>query len=540
MSSENSSTTSILAEIYEDKCDTNRFAIQGFQSRVGQVRYLDEPSYVQPKVTQDNDLNFSLFGGAAKKPKTVKADEKPIYPSLNDIPDKDVKEFLSACHIDYITSNHKSNSIFIVPDKKFMDAIKEDIKKSLGNIKPDTPEAILHIKSAKLIYKACILDVHGDNDNGGFQYRIPQTYPDEFDDSVVYRRTSRYDNHVFYIQLTKKGCKISNESDMSGAITLEFVDRIGRLPNYVSYVMKGNILPLLSEKASAKKKTSGKKKSIKRRFQELMKANEYDKEAGAYKFVGEMIESFGVDKCKPYYGANFLQSALSMITAFGEKAPCDCGCGDIDGAHMSMMKSWKPKVRALLTSQNIAKITDYSAKYVDSMVGFLADNDYAKAKSYTSDRYFKQIKNAYKQVASDIKSDNELNNTIAGDVGYGIYENTGNLELALEMMNSTKQCLANGKNMSSQQLNAAANLLSDFVFHSFNSQSFYPIVNTSSKPTMKMSGGDPDEDDDELELNLEGGKCTCGKCPECLKKKADEEEEEPKTIDDMEKLDELI
>ena len=539
-----SSTTKILTDIYEEKQAANdsRFAITDFQSRVGEVKYLDEVRVSEaPKKVQNEDLNFNLFGGAAKKKATSGRDneQKDIYPSLNDIPDKSIKEFLNVCHIDYITSNHKSNSIFVVPDTKALDAIKADINKTLGKTKPESAEGVIKIKTAKLLYKLFILDVFGKNENNGFQYRIPTTYPKEFDDSVIYRRTSHYDDKAFYIQLTKKGCKVSNESDMSNPITLEFVDVIGRYPNYISFVFKGNLLPLMNPaKEMAGGKISKKKKSTKRRFNELMKANEYDNEAGAYQFVGEMINAYGVEKCKPYYSANMLQSAFELISAMGETSACGEGCGDVDAAHMSMMKSYKPKVRAFITSQNIQKLADYGHKYANNMVGYLNDNDYAKAQSYTSDRYFKQIKNAYQQIASDIKSDSEMNNKIAADVAYGIYENTNNVDLAIDMLNATKSCLNGGKKMSNVQLSSAINVMSDYAFHGFNAAQYIPLVNLSKSKSkvVEMKGGDVDE----LELKLDegDGECTCGECPDCKAKKA--MADEPTTIDDMEKLDELI
>ena len=529
-----------MSEIYEVNQASNdsRFAISDFTSKVGEVKYLDEVRVAEtPKKVQNEDLNFNLFGGAAKSKKPKKAnEEKVIYPSLNDIPDKSIKEFLNVCHIDYITSNHKSNSIFVIPDDKALAAIKEDINSSLGKTKPDSPEAVLKIKSApKLLYKLFILDTFGKNDNLGFSYRIPLTYPNEFDPSIIYRRTTHYEEKAFFIQLTKNGCKVSNESDMSNPITLTFVDVIGRYPNYISFVFKGNLLPLMNKTKSANAKPKKNKKSIKRRFHELMKANEYDNEAGAYQFVGEMIDAYGVEKCRPYYSANFLQSALSMIAAFGETASCGNPECDCNKAHLSMMKAYKPKVRALLTSQNINKISEYGNRYVASMNSYLSDNDYAKSQSYSSDRYFKQIKNAYKQIANDVRSDNEINNVIAADVGYGIYENTNNVDLTIEMMNLTKSCLNGTKKMNSNQLSNAINIMSDYAFHGLNAAQYYPLVNLSKSANTEMTGGDADKEDD-LELKIEG-ECNCGKCPECLSKKV---EQEPTTIDDMEKLDELI
>lgn len=527
----------ILEQIYEDKHENNdsRFAIQGYESRVGSIRYIDEAQVSNvPKQATSNDLDFNLYGGKSKPKKKVRANDEVLYPSLNDIPDKDVKEFLEVCHIDYITSNHKSNSIFVVPDAKGLSAIKEDISKTLGKTKPDSPEGVLAIKTSKLLYKLFILDTYGKNDNNGFQYRIPVEYPDKIaDDSVIYRRTSHYEDKAFFIQLTKKGCKVSNDSDMTNAITLDFMQKIGRAPNYISFVFKGNLIPLMKSNASAQKRQGRKKKSVKRRLQELVKANEYDHEAAAYQFIGEMAHNFGVDKCAKYYGANMLQTAFSLVAAFGDKTTMDntdCPCDEV---HAQLMKAYKPKVRQLLTSTNIAKICDYGSKYSDSMISYLSDNDYARSKTYTSDRYFKQIKNAYRQIASDIKSDNEINNFIASDVAYGVYENSGNLELAIDQLNATKQALNGTKQMTSAQLSNAINMISDFCFHGLHSQQFYPMITINKSRKFEMTGGD------DLELKLEGGKCDCGNCPECLRKK-ETSEEEPKTIDDMEKLADLI
>ena len=246
-----------------------------------------------------------------------------------------------------------------------------------------------------------------------------------------------------------------------------------------------------------------------------------------------MINKYGVNACKSYYSANMLQTSFSLIAAFGDGAACGDEC-DCDKAHLDMMKAYKPKVRSLLTSQNVSKIVAFGDKYMASMKGYLFDDNYAKAQSYNSDRYFKQIKHAYQQIASDVKNETEIDNMIASDIAYGIYENTNNSDLAISMMNSIKASL-NGKKMNSSNLEYAINIMNDYAFHSFNAAQFLPLLNIKKAPKM-MTGGDVEE---ELELKLEGGKCTCGKCPECLKKKADDNEE-PMTIDDMEKLDELI
>lgn len=501
---QNSKTTEILNEIYESHQNTLfNSDLCRIQSKpiCGKIKYLDDlPTKVSggnKQVNDQDDLNFDLMGGARKKVqpkkqirKSVKkavssetTKETPIFPSLNDIPDKDIQEFIQETHIQYITANMKSNSIYVIPNSEAMKEIKSDIKKSLENIKANTPEAILKIKSdPKLIYRAFIMDIFGSlAENGGYEYRIPITYPDEFNSDTIIRRTSRLEDKCFFIQLNKKGCKISNNSDMKNSVNLEFVDLVGRKPTFISFVFKGNLLPLLKPKEDLKggKQKKKVKKTVMKRFMELVHSNPYDIDSGMYQFVGEMIDNFGVDACQKSYSADFLQSAFSLVNSIGKTKYLTNYGHDVYAQHMKMNKKYKPKSRNGCNKQNKNKVCDFSKKFMNTMNSYLFDvNAIEKSRTCNASKYLNQVFSCYKQLARDL-NDDEIKNTIAEDIAYGIYKNTNNMELAMNSMQNVLETFQGKNSINKVHLEGILNASEQSIFHKFNAQEFYPMLNSN-------------------------------------------------------------
>lgn len=493
-----SKTSEILSDIYDarinSRFNSNVCAIKS-KPICGNVRYLDDEiankSIKNTKFNLDNetDLDFDLMGGA-KKSKTKKIrsrnavdDETPIYPSLNDIPDKEIQEFIQETHIQYITANMKSNSVYVVPDKEAMKEIKKDIKNSLGSIKEDSPEAILKIKSdTNLIYRAFIMDIFGSlPENGGFEYRLPTTYPDEFKPETIIRRTSRLEDKCFFIQLTKKGCKISCNSDMKNAISLDFVNIVGRKPTFISFVFKGNLIPLIKNEKELKggKQNKKSKKTVIKRFMELVHSNPYDIDSGMYQFVGEMIENFGLEECRKHYSADFLQTAFSLINNIGKSKVLTNYGNDVYNQHMKMNKKYKPKNRNGCNKQNKNKLITYSKKFLENMNAYLIDSRFIeKSKTCDSKKYLNSLLNCYKAISPDL-SDDEVKNTIGEDIAYGIYENTNNMDLAINTMQNVIDSLNNKNNVNKFYLEGILNSSEKFLFHKFSAQEFYPMLNSN-------------------------------------------------------------
>lgn len=510
-----SKTSEILSDIYDarikSRINSNICAIKS-KPICGNVRYLDDDEigneigdksikntkFKNSKFNLDNetDLDFDLMGGAKKnnlsKTKKIRSknvvddefnDETPIYPSLNDIPDKEIQEFIQETHIQYITANMKSNSVYVVPDKEAMKEIKKDIKNSLGSIKEDSPEAILKIKSdTNLIYRAFIMDIFGSlPENGGFEYRLPTTYPDEFKPETIIRRTSRLEDKCFFIQLTKKGCKISCNSDMKNAVSLDFVNIVGRKPTFISFVFKGNLIPLIKNEKELKggKQNKKSKKTVIKRFMELVHSNPYDIDSGMYQFVGEMIENFGLEECRKHYSADFLQTAFSLLNNIGKSKVLTNYGNDVYNQHMKMNKKYKPKNRNGCNKQNKNKLITYSKKFLENMNAYLIDSRFIeKSKTYDSKKYLNSLLNCYKAISPDL-SDNEVKNTIGEDIAYGIYENTNNMDLAINTMQNVIESLNNKNNVNKFYLEGILNSSENFLFHKFSAQEFYPMLNSN-------------------------------------------------------------
>lgn len=476
-----------LAQIYDFKNNDERFLIKNHESLDVKVRYLDD-------VHEESSI---MQGGAAKKKTTARpkkeeeSKEITLYPAFTDVPNKDIKDFISTCHLEYIASAPKSNSIFIIPDAEAMKAIKADIKAQLGG-DPTDETAVKNLKSKMLLYKHFILDTFGKAEhNASFEYRIPYTYPDKYNEDVIYRRCSRFEGEAFYVKLEKNKCSISLNSDMSNSVSCKFLTRVGNYPNYVSFAFQGNILALLKKDA---KSAVAKKTKARKAFHTLL--NNYDNERAAYEFVGSVISSLGADKCLPYYSANMLQTAFSLVSAFGDET-INCAC-DVSNAHRAMLKMYKPIQRRGLSKTNISKLAAFGENCLDK----LEDYSFGKSSSVKSSTYFRQIKNGYKQIANDIKNDNIVENEIAGDVAYGIYDETNNAQLAFNSIDNVKGVFA-GREMTDSMLVSAIEYLENSTFKGLIAQQYFPMLSLDSEP-IAMKGGD-DEDDaiEDLEFDNE-------------------------------------
>ena len=92
----NKSSFDPLTDIYGAR-DNNKFLIKD-KCKCGHVVYLDEEPVVPKRETekpQDLDLQVAsnMFGGKESKRK-AKTEEKPLFPSMCDIDDKEIQEFI--------------------------------------------------------------------------------------------------------------------------------------------------------------------------------------------------------------------------------------------------------------------------------------------------------------------------------------------------------------------------------------------------------------------------------------------------------------
>lgn len=463
---------SVVSDIYDVQRNASDDALR-ITSRyeVGETFFVNAVSNPEP-----------MHGGKPKVPvraKEAPAEDKVLYQCLGDIPDSDVQAFVKACHLDYVGSNHHSNSIFIVPTSKALTAINKDIKDALGSIDEKSPEAVQTIKEKALLYKFFIIDMFGKVEkNAGFEYRLPTTYPDDFDEKIIYRRTTRYNEIAVFVQLTKKGLNVSMSKDMSNAVTCPFVNIIGRYPRYVSFVFKGDILPLLDAKST--KKCSPAKKTAKAQLKARLNSME-DEEIAASEFVADMIKTHGVEKCRPYYSANMVQAAFAMISAFGPTSNIQaCGDKECKKMHGQMMKAYKPQMKSQCNKASLAKVVDFVDKF---------SGDDAR---YTSSAFFKAMTQSYARVggAGSIHH-------LAGDVAYGIYDDTNNVDYAVDIMSKVKK-YAESDVDDDFEYSLMRSAIANHPFQGFVAQQYYPMIETlDDEPVIK--GGEPKEEKPDVE-----------------------------------------
>ena len=456
---------------------SERFLISNHETKCGKVRYLDETTApVVNEIAVENDLHMTggmerITGGAAKS---------VFYPSLNDMADSDIKDFIDTCHIADITSNHKPNSIFIIPDSTAMSEIKKEINEKLNGIDPKSADAAILIKSQKLLYKLFIIDSFGkEKDNQKYEYRLPTTYPEKFKDDVIYRRTCKYDYLPFFAKLEKDGIKLSTSADMSNSVECKYRCSIGKAgSNYISFVFTGNVIPL----AKGDTKSKSKKYNVSSLFKKYLR-EEVDIDAASEKFVGAMIKNFGVDKCLPYYSSNMMHAAFAMATAFGNKTPCT-DCDNCAACHGAILKKYCPKNRRTVNRNNMDKLTNYA-------------ENYCGRSDMKSSSFFKSIRNGYMQIMPEVKDTGFFNNEIAADIACSIYSETNNIGLAMATANDVKES-CNGSDMSNYKLRNIIPYLAEQPLIGISARQYYPMVEISNETVEEVpeiKGGEPNKED---------------------------------------------
>ena len=198
-----------------------------------------------------------------------------------------------------------------------------------------------------------------------------------------------------------------------------------------------------------------------------------------YQFVGEMIENFGLEECRKHYSADFLQTAFSLLNNIGKSKVLSNYGNDVYNQHMKMNKKYKPKNRNGCNKQNKNKLITYSKKFLENMNAYLIDSRFIeKSKTCDSKKYLNSLLNCYKAISPDL-SDNEVKNTIGEDIAYGIYENTNNMDLAINTMQNVIDSLNNKNNVNKFYLEGILNSSENFLFHKFSAQEFYPMLNSN-------------------------------------------------------------
>ena len=167
-----------------------------------------------------------------------------------------------------------------------------------------------------------------------------------------------------------------------------------------------------------------------------------------------------------------------------------------------MMKVYRPiTTRTGLTNENINKINTYSYQFSNRM--FMDEN----SRKLNSTNFFNSIKNAYKKVTPDMKAENFFNNQIAADIGYGIYHETNNSELALRTMKSVHDSIVNNKVLSTQMFNNVLGYMQDGAFKGLLAQKYFPMISIKQNVASRMNGGDEEAETkkEEDENNEENG-----------------------------------
>lgn len=479
--------------------------IHDFQSRCGSINYLDaEAASPEPAKVQGGNDDFNLFAnmnggwleGGKKKVRKEKKEEE-LYDSLASLPDADVKAFIETFELYSIASSPKPNSIFIIPDKKTLQALEKDMIAALGKVKPDTPEGIRLIKTLPLSYKSYVLDVYGASEkNEGFEYRVPTEYPDGKFKTSILRRTARNGN-VYFVELEKSGMKISCTSDMKNSTSVKLFKLVGRRPNYISYVLKG-VMP--EKKETKEEKTTPKKKTTaKLNFISLMKKYSQDHDFAAYRFVANCIKKFGEDKCAKYYSGNMLRNALGLLNAYADEQLENVP--DFDNVHEMMNSKYETRSYNGLNATNMAKVNEFNAKFQEGMRGYMHGQQ--NSSSYNLKKYVNALTSCYAQIGK--KNAIDAGEDLAGDIGYGtfegIYEDTKDVDMATSMALKSMSLIKSPGEASQLTLNHLLSTIEDYAFTGYKAQGYFPMLYNLKKKSKKskksnkakprkMTGGD--------------------------------------------------
>lgn len=484
------STEKILEGIYqvsESRYDED-FKIKNFNSRVGKIRYLD--SQLSNKSIEDQSFSGGsivskrnassmpkvspkIFGGAEDN-KSVS-----IYKSLPEagIHYSEVKRFVETCNLYFLQSNMYSNSIFIIPDDDAIKAIQEDIKQRVGSGDPKSPENLRKLGQSPALYKSFILDVFGeDKSNGGFEYRIDKDYPSTVNTSIL-RRQSR-NNDIYYVKLSKSGLEISLNEDMKNSESCKFICKIGKEPNFLSYLFLGNIPREKGTKKNEARKINKKRRiTHKNAFKSRIYQNRNDREYGAYQFVADMAKTHGIGACVPYYSADMTGTSFALLNKFGVNEACDCDCctnDECDAIHAELVAKYNPSMNAKLTNENFDIMRNFNKK--------------CRSHDISSADYFGQVKKYYDKMTGGHADNNE----IAADIARGIYNNTGDIDFACDTMQDVSNTISSDSmkggalgNASSLSLNAIMSALDENVLGSAASRQYFPILYARKRKSKK-------------------------------------------------------
>ena len=437
--------------------------IHNHESRCGEIKYIDGTS-VSRVERVGFDVDESLFGGARKKNKRVtvkkmkkpmkrrrESEVKPLFRSLVDVPDSDIQEFISKFKLGYIAASPKSNAIFIIPNSTAMKVLELDLKEKVKA--PDTPEGVEEIKNGDLLYKRYILDVYGGNENEGYEYRIPIDYPDQIDE-IIRRRQSRAGIPLF-IKLSSKGISVSENSDMSNPVECKFRMKIGNDAKYAAYVFEGNLSFDTVEKA--------KKINNLNKFKQLLRTNFNDYESAAYKFIGTMAKNHGISEIQPFYSANLVHTSLGLIHKFGAKEEFEdfnMDEDEVDEINEELVKNYKLSKPIYNYSQLCERMSLFNTQCFE--------------RNMSSNQHISNLSDQYSKVYSKLGlAYNE--GDLATDVGYGIYNQTHDLDLAMEAMAETDSLMKGGE-VNPLMYHAIIDAIDEFSFTGANAHQYMPIT----------------------------------------------------------------
>ena len=460
-----------IRRIYSDRVDEQfDIEIHSHESRCGDIKWIDIVTNEQPTP--------SLFGGVikSKTKKTTKTtkkttkrvtDEKPIYRSLIDVPDKDIQDFIHKFKLGYIAVTPKSNAIFIIPNSTAMKVLEADLAEKVKS--PDSPEGIEAIKNGDLLYKQYIMDVYGSGDNEGFEYRIPSSFPDEID-NVIRRRQNRAGT-AFYVKLAKNSIEIAEDADMTKPVTCKFRMRVGRDSNSCAYIFEGN-LTFDSSKKQVKKTTN------KSKFAKLITLNHNDTQLAAHHFIGFMAKKYGVDKCQPFYSADLVHTAMSLINNFDDNESNDIYIDDeeLEAISDELARNYKPINRPFKSYSKICAVMS-------------AFNESCMSNDLSQNEYIDKLNSQYKALSKKIGSEYNSSDLVA-DVGYGVFQQTNDLSVAVDAMTSMNELLGGG-DINPLMYYAIVEAINEFAFTGVNSRQYLPTTfglrkrTTVKKPKVK-------------------------------------------------------
>lgn len=324
-----------------------------------QIHYLDEVQNDNPVSAdynyssiskQDYDMAFTMSGGGKRKHYNSNelVIESPMY-----VNNPELQDFIKSFYLYYLFSHLKSNTLIIVPSQTELNELKQELDTKLkgGNIKPNTIEASKFTNKESLGFKHYIFDVYGGGNNDKFDYKIDSNFPESATGSIL-RRTNRL-GEVYYFKFEgPKDILVSCDSKLSKPSKLSFVAKCSN----DCFILKGAFPKCSTSKGSSVYTVSGgklDKNGLQDAF--VRYCNKYeDVDTAAYKFIGALGLSAMMNGEDPkniasrlanYYSADFVHSALSMITDGNKFTLNDIKfkSSDINKMHKLIIDAYSPK-----------------------------------------------------------------------------------------------------------------------------------------------------------------------------------------------------